>query len=544
MKYDYQGFENGQPLTAAQLRAMEEGIIAAESAGVNLEEGKGIGAAQQVPDTSRVTNNIWSFNDDEGEPRNKNAAEDGFEGDQEYGAVGNYSVSLGGSNRAQGARSFAANNRTIANGGESAAFNYCTVAGGEGSFATGAKTYAKGTNSATFGSETVAEGSYSIAEGSHTKAAGFASHAAGSETVVEDNAIYAYAGGHNTIAKSAGVFAHGDNIIAGGDYKVAVGRYNEDNQSNIFEVGHGTQAQRKNVFEITREGEGKLNQKYIANNVQNGLDGAFHDRNNNGIQQVQNQDTDKLAEGRPKIPYGYFDFYNKNKNANILNGEDIAKWSTRQPGSNNSGFATYGAEGTYSVSLNGKSLAHGPASTAINTRTIAWGEEAFAQGYASIAFGNSSFAGGSATLAKGHAAVSLGLETVASGAQSTAIGAGTFAAGENSFAAGHNAAANNAASAAIGKEVVASEAHQVVIGQFNDTTAPRAGFESVFQVGCGSSATDRRNALNVGKNGETIIRWNNGYYSLDSILNIMNNYLNILNGTTETDYFADAKCEN
>lgn len=108
-------------------------------------------------------------------------------------------------------------------------------------------------------------------------------------------------------------------------------------------------------------------------------------------------------------------------------------------------------------------------------------------------------------------------------------------------AEGYNTKAIGNYSHAGGFETIANEQAQTVVGQYNDPNFYKANFHSVFQVGCGSSENDRLNALNICEGGEMIIRWNNGYYSLDSILNIMNNMANMIGGTTGKNYFADAE---
>lgn len=257
----------------------------------------------------------------------------------------------------------------------------------------------------------------------------------------------------------------------------------------------------------------------------------------------------------------------------------------------------YGATGNYSATLCGRSSAQNKHSFAIGNSTVALGEESFAQGYTSIAKGNSSFAGGSQTYAEGEASVTLGGETHASGVYSMAQGQLSKASGESSYATGINThaegkasitggdgshakgiasvalgfntntegdyaiatgantkakgdcasangyktQANGEYSSTFGTQTVANELSQTVVGQYNDPAVIKENFHSIFQIGCGSTNDTRMNALNVSEGGEMIIRWNGGYYSLESIFNLINNYLNSLIQTTDVNYFEDAR---
>ena len=68
----------------------------------------------------------------------------------------------------------------------------------------------------------------------------------------------------------------------------------------------------------------------------------------------------------------------------------------------------YGALGTSSVSLGGRSCAAATHSMTTNSKTVALGEESLATGYATIAAGGASFSGGSQTIARAEASTALG----------------------------------------------------------------------------------------------------------------------------------------
>ena len=180
----------------------------------------------------------------------------------------------------------------------------------------------------------------------------------------------------------------------------------------------------------------------------------------------------------------------------------------------------YGATGAHSASFCGRSSAQGKHSMAIGNSTVATGEESFSQGYASVAAGASAFAGGSGTYAQGEAAVSSGLQTQALGNYSYAGGARTVASGELSQTTGIDTIAEGYASSANGQGTVADQNAQFVVGRYN---VPREG--SVFQVGAGNSVDEKITGLDVLQGGEVIIYWNDNYYSLNLILNIISNML-------------------
>lgn len=204
-------------------------------------------------------------------------------------------------------------------------------------------------------------------------------------------------------------------------------------------------------------------------------------------------------------------------------------------------YRPFGGYGDHSASLCGHSSASGKHSMAINNGTVAYGEECFAQGYHSVAAGNGSFAGGSTTYAKGTNSVSLGDSTKATAECAVATGARNTSSGGCSYSSGRDNVASGECSAVFGQFNNSTEINQTVVGQFNDTTKLPNGFHSVFQVGAGNHNSERINALNIGQGGEIVIFWNNDYYSLNGILNIMNNTLNMFYHTEEVNYFEDAK---
>lgn len=231
------------------------------------------------------------------------------------------------------------------------------------------------------------------------------------------------------------------------------------------------------------------------------------------IQMKQDQETN--------VTTGKFKFINKNPNAesidNSLTGE-----------------LDYGAIGNYSTVLGGKAQAKGKRSLAEGTTTIAKGDYSHAEGSNTVALGIASHAEGMQTVANNNGAHAEGNNTQALGTASHAEGYDTIASLEQSHAEGYKTQALNSSSHsegvqtiasglgshaegrqsqatglhshAEGDETVASGAYshtngsktragykdQFVIGRFNDNKT-----DTLFEVGNGSSDTDRKNAFEV-----------------------------------------------
>jgi hypothetical protein len=204
--YEKQNFYAGNPLTAVQLNAMEDGILEAQC---NIEPGKGDVSTQQMPRPDKVTQA-------EGEvvPHFSFTGIDGNElGTRiQYGAVGNYSASMNGRSAALNKHAFAINNSTVAKGEESFAQGYETIAEGNSSSAMGSKTWAKGVAAHTEGLETITEADGAHAEGGETKAKAQYSHAEGYKTIA--NARYSHSEGSTTQTGGFSAHAEGNETIA------------------------------------------------------------------------------------------------------------------------------------------------------------------------------------------------------------------------------------------------------------------------------------------------------------------------------------------
>jgi hypothetical protein len=120
----------------------------------------------------------------------------------------------------------------------------------------------------------------------------------------------------------------------------------------------------------------------------------------------------------------------------------------------------------------------------------------------------------------GNYSVAMGNSTTASGSQSTAFGSTTVASGSNSTAFGAGAVASNYYATAMGRLTTASGYHTTamgyyttaaaygdfVIGQYNvggGTADTWVSTEPIFEIGIGTSASNKANAVTVLKNGYT-----------------------------------------
>lgn len=415
--YEKQGFYSGQPLTAEQLNVMEDGIIAAQRSNANVEIGAGETAIQQAPRADKVTqagNETCPHFSFTGQA-NANMA-----GRIQYGAIGNYSVSMNGRSAALSKHAFAINNSTIAKGEESFAQGYETIAEGNSSSATGSRTWAVGEASHTEGLQTYAGGEGSHAEGSSTRAEANYSHAEGYLSAAKE--LYAHAEGSSCEASGMSSHAEGNATFAESDASHTEG-------SNTKVAG----------FTVVESGT-------------NGSTGG----GSGGSVDVPNYDE-----------YESLDDYKKR------------------------GAACGHSEGN-------------------NTSVIGYGGHA--EGVGSNAYGHASHAEGWCTQAGDFIDEVNQEDGKTYRIANREVGLAAHAEGYNTKAIGNYSHAS-------GFETTADQSAQTVVGQYNK----ESHVGSVFVVGGGESAAARKNALEVLRDGEIIIRWNDNYYSLNLMLNLISN---------------------
>lgn len=168
--------------------------------------------------------------------------------------------------------------------------------------------------------------------------------------------------------------------------------------------------------------------------------------------------------------------YDLGTDSNGENGVDLPK-AIRLNGENASSAPDY-------------SVAIGEGSKATKNNSFAIGSNASARAPQAAAFGEG-------TAASGNNSFAIGYGTVASSKNSVAIGEGTTAKDcNNAFAAGYQTTANGKNSVAFGNNTIADGENKVAVGNFNSPDK-----DNIFEVGCGTSEEDRKNALNIDKNG-------------------------------------------
>ncbi len=161
------------------------------------------------------------------------------------------------------------------------------------------------------------------------------------------------------------------------------------------------------------------------------------------------------------------------------------------------------------------SIASGNRSHAENSNTEASGDAAHAEGHGTKASGSASHSEGYQTTAQGTYSHTEGLNSLADGYYSHAEGGDTTASGWGAHAEGCNTTASGWGTHAEGSDTVAfgkgahaggigtktSQAGQRAIGLYNDNKT-----DTLFEIGNGTSDTDRKNAFEVYEDGHAEVQ--------------------------------------
>jgi hypothetical protein len=332
--YEKQGFYSGQPLSASQLGAMEDGIINAEklameaaAGAANMEKGTGASATQQL-NTQAIGENSASF----GGRLDLMKGTDAEHLDPVYSteAQGKYSFAANASTRAYGYGASTFGENTEAYQVSSMAVNGASIAGlteqefnlkwkdlevnagikvdkkgniltegavivdGEGwdyarsrSFAFSANelTKAKGRSSASFGNRAAANGDESFAGGYQSQANNMRSFAFGDK--VTSSGINAVAFGYHNTASGQNAFVTGGNNNAYGsssfvsgehntaaDCAFATGDHSASNAKYAFASGEGTTANGLASTVFGKGSEARGDHSFVAGGIYNTAVGA------------------------------------------------------------------------------------------------------------------------------------------------------------------------------------------------------------------------------------------------------------------------------
>jgi len=169
---------------------------------------------------------------------------------------------------------------------------------------------------------------------------------------------------------------------------------------------------------------------------------------------------------------------------------------------------TRGATGDFSTAMGFNSEASGAASTAMGNGTTASGNLSTALGHLTEASGITSTATGSITTASGNRSTAMGNDTTASGDISTAMGNNTTASGVRSTAMGSVSTASGHTSTAMGSGTNAESYVSTAIGRYNIGGGNPTSWidtDPLFEIGNGTSSSNRSNALTILKNGQHTI---------------------------------------
>lgn len=240
-------------------------------------------------------------------------------------AEGVNGTALGTSTVVEGVNGFAGGEGSQANGDSSFSFghgnvvdsesgasfgNGNTVTGGNG-FATGNNNTSSGINSFSSGNNNKAQGNNSSVFGDNSTVSGQGSVSFGTENTVSGE--YSLASGSNVQLSGNYSSAFGQNLVAEYSNQHIFGKYNQNKETNVLEVGYGTSASAtKNIFEVRNDG-------YIFAGVDNIADTSAD--NTLAPKGYVDQEIERLDKN---VWLGYIDvtteeYHNEEEFVNILN---------------------------------------------------------------------------------------------------------------------------------------------------------------------------------------------------------------------------------
>ncbi|MCX6302469.1 MAG: tail fiber domain-containing protein, partial [Bacteroidia bacterium] len=370
-------------------------------------------------------------------------------------SVGINSFATGYESKAKGQYSQAMGYKAISRGNYSTSIGYQSVANKDNSFAFGQWAMAKNFESYAFGRGAIAEGYRSFAFGS----SGVDSLGKTTE-VAYAKGDYSFAIGQGSISSGFGSYAIGLQDTASAGFALALGY--GCNSSGWYSTSMGFMNQASGW---TSTAMGRLT---IASGGTSTAIGS-----------------ETVASGGSSFAGG--------------DGSKATSWST---------FAF----GHYNLASEANAVAMGQF-------TKATGENSFAMGQFSEANGKNSTALGGG-LANGSVSIASGQGTVASGSCSFVGGLESKATHNFSFSFGLRSTASGYKSVAFGWETIAKSCAVLVLGRFNDTTNMTnrdwyVSTDPAFEIGNGTSNSDRKNAFTVLQNSNVGINMVSPQQKLD-----------------------------
>lgn len=393
-------------------------------------------------------------------------------------SIGLLSIALGNSTKAKGESSFASGWNTAALAQASTAMGINSIASGNYSTAIGVTATASGENAISIGTFAKSPGFNALAMGYNTTASGFYSTSLG--FITEASNTYATALGNQTKASgfasiSAGVFTR-----ARSDYSFVTGLFNDTTNTNrLFEIGNGTADNiRRNAMTVLQNGNTGIGTTNPAARLHVDSSVVF-----------TGQVTVPVAPANPPvIGAGIRMMWYPDKASFRAGGVDGDNWNKD-------------SIGIYSFATGNNSKAKGEAAFASGAYTSAMGEHSTAMGYYSSTTANRSTAIGYVALANGFAGTAIGFAPRVDGGYSHTIGNNNFVEGNVSFAFGDKDTVLLDECMSLGYSLKHSNTKSIAVGFFNDIT----GNNKLFEIGNGTAANARSNAVTVLANGSTLI---------------------------------------
>ena len=171
---------------------------------------------------------------------------------------------------------------------------------------------------------------------------------------------------------------------------------------------------------------------------------------------------------------------------------------------------TYNQEKNSFAELN-SNTASGNNAHAEGNKTKASGEGSHAEGWNTHATSYQAHAEGSATQANGWHSHAEGYMTTASSADAHAEGNNTTASGAASHSEGNQTKASGNYSHTEGNYTEAKNEGEHASGMYNKSNNQDANAQTIFSIGIGTSDTDRKNAIEVLRDGRVFIKGIGGY---------------------------------
>ena len=157
------------------------------------------------------------------------------------------------------------------------------------------------------------------------------------------------------------------------------------------------------------------------------------------------------------------------------------------------------AQGLYNT-VNGKD------SVAFGQRNLVEGDQAFAAGQQNEVTARLGVAIGYKNKTTNTDSIAIGYQNTSSGSASVAMGDTCEASGTSSTAMGYKTKSTGAYSSTFGQNTQATNSGEVAMGVYNkSTTSTDASEQTSFSFGIGTSDTNRKNALEIKKNGDVYI---------------------------------------